>query len=275
MPATKPTRISTANGTPRSEFRTATAAITAAATTTIRINGPVSWLSARPAATRWRHAHRADAGIDADRDQGHGPADRIRVEGVREAGDLAVRDVDRAGVAEHVEQRSLPDQEPGERDHERRNAEAGEERALHQADRHPAQHAGGDREVRVPAVLDVEHRHHRGRETADGADREVDLPQQQHVHDADRDQADRRDLEHQVGEVDRGEEAVVLGLEDDPDHDHAEDHAQRREIPLHEPPQRSRARVGRSRPVGAGGAVVLIAGGPVAVAVFVRRPPPR
>ena len=32
----------------------------------------------------------ARRGIGADRDQGHGPADRIRVEGVREAGDLAV-----------------------------------------------------------------------------------------------------------------------------------------------------------------------------------------
>ena len=42
-------------------MRTATAAITAAATTTIRINGPVSWRSARPAATRWRHAHRLAA----------------------------------------------------------------------------------------------------------------------------------------------------------------------------------------------------------------------
>ena len=35
IPATKPTRISTASGTPRSESRIATAAITAAATTTI------------------------------------------------------------------------------------------------------------------------------------------------------------------------------------------------------------------------------------------------
>ena len=53
----------------------------------------------------------------------------------------------------------------------------------------PTSDAGGDREIRVPAVLDVEHRHHRGREAADGADREVDLAEQQHVDDADRDQA--------------------------------------------------------------------------------------
>src|SRR4029077_3553401 len=36
---------------------------------------------------------------------------------------------------------------------------------------------------------------------ADGADREVDLPQQQHEDDADRDQPDRGDLQHQVGQV--------------------------------------------------------------------------
>ena len=47
---------------------------------------------------------------------------------------------------------------------------------------------GDDRQVGGPAVLDVEHRHHRGGEAADGADREVDLAEQQHEDDADRDQ---------------------------------------------------------------------------------------
>jgi len=54
-------QFTTANGTPRSEFNTATAAITAAATTTMRISGPASWVSVRPATTRWRHAHRVAA----------------------------------------------------------------------------------------------------------------------------------------------------------------------------------------------------------------------
>jgi hypothetical protein len=53
---TNPTRIRTARGTPRSELRIATAAITAAATTKIRMIGPVIWRSARPATTRCRHA---------------------------------------------------------------------------------------------------------------------------------------------------------------------------------------------------------------------------
>ena len=56
------------------------------------------------------------------------------------------------------------------------------------ADRWPrrTRTAGGDSDVRIPAVLDVQHRHHRARETADRADRQVDLAQQQHVHDTDR-----------------------------------------------------------------------------------------
>ena len=54
MPATNPTRISTASGTPRSELRIATAATTARATTTTRtITGTSAW-SARPAVTRLR-----------------------------------------------------------------------------------------------------------------------------------------------------------------------------------------------------------------------------
>ena len=69
----------------------------------------------------------------------------------------------------------------------------------------------------TPAVLDVEHGHHRRGEAADRADREVDLAEQQDEHDADRDRPHGRDLQHQVGEVDRGEEAVVLELEDRPD----------------------------------------------------------
>ena len=80
----------------------------------------------------------------------------------------------------------------------------------------PDRDRGGDRQVGVPAVLDVEDRHHRRGEAADRADREVDLAEQQHVDDADRDQADRGDLQHQVGQVLGREEAVVLELEDRP-----------------------------------------------------------
>ncbi len=110
-------------------------------------------------------------------------------------------------------------------------------RTLEEADRGADQHAGGDRQVGVPAVLDVEHGHHRGGEAADGADREVDLAEQQHVDDADRDQPDGGDLQHQVGQVLGREEAVVLELEDRPDHRQADDDAQRGEVALDETAQ--------------------------------------
>src|SRR3984885_11961664 len=77
-----------------------------------------------------------------------------------------------------------------------------------------------------------------GHAPADGTHREVDLPQQQHVDDAHRDQPDGGDLQHQVGQVLGREEAVVLELEDRPDQSQADDHAQRGEIALDQAPDR-------------------------------------
>jgi len=54
IPATKAMRIMTASGTPRSELSTATTAIVAAATMTMRAIGPVASVSASPAARRER-----------------------------------------------------------------------------------------------------------------------------------------------------------------------------------------------------------------------------
>ena len=71
-------------------------------------------------------------------------------------------------------------------------------------------------------MLGVQDRHAGSRQAADRPDREVDLAEQQHEDDSDRDQADGCDLEHQVGEVLGREEAIVLGLEDDPDHRQAD-----------------------------------------------------
>ncbi len=73
----------------------------------------------------------------------------------------------------------------------------------------PIRSAGDDRQLGRQALLDAEHGHHRGREAADGADREVDLAEQEDEDDADRDRRDRGDLQRQVGEVDGREEAVV------------------------------------------------------------------
>ena len=107
---------------------------------------------------------------------------------------------------------------PGQGHDEGRDAEAREHRALEEADRRAGQEPGGDRQVRGPAVLDVEHRHDR-RRTGRSPRRPTGRSRRAAA------RARRRsrsiptavDLEHQVGEVDRGEEAVVGDLEDRPD----------------------------------------------------------
>src|SRR5262249_5493781 len=89
----------------------------------------------------------------------------------------------------------------------------------------------------------------RRREAAGGANREVDLANQENHHDADRDQADGGDLQKQVGEVGGREETFVLQVEDDPDQGDREDHPQRGGVPLQEAPQQ----VARRGGLGSGG----------------------
>ena len=55
---------------------------------------------------------------------GDDPADRVAVERAGQADDRRVGDVDRAGVAQHVEQRALPREQAGQGDDERRDPEA-------------------------------------------------------------------------------------------------------------------------------------------------------
>ena len=80
------------------------------------------------------------------------------------------------------------------------------------------------------------------------ADREVDLAEQQHEHDPDRDQAHRSHLQDQVRQVDRAHEARLLDVEDDPDHRQREDDAQLREVARHEAPQELELDCGPRRP---------------------------
>ena len=171
------------------------------------------------------------------------PADHRPEEGAGELGDARVGDVDRAGVAEHVEQRALPGEQTGQGHHERRHPELGDPQALEQPDGHAGGDGGGDRGRGRPAVLHVEHGHDGGGEAAHGADRQVDLAQQQHQHDAHRDGAHRGDLQHEVGEVHRRQEAAVEELEDGPDDEDAEHH---REVP--------QLALGQAAAEGAGGA---------------------
>ena len=99
IPTTKPSRISTASGTPRSELRTATATIVTTATSAEADDRAPAGLSpSSPAATRRRWPSDEHGAVGDDHDRGEDPADRVGVEGVGEAGDLRVGEVDRAGV---------------------------------------------------------------------------------------------------------------------------------------------------------------------------------
>ena len=86
-------------------------------------------------------------------------------------------------------------------------------------------------------------------EPGDRADRQVDLAEQQHEHDADRDGADRRALQREVDEVVGRQEARVEGLEDAPDQHEADDDGQRSEAAAGE----TRAQVVDHRRRGASG----------------------
>jgi len=151
---------------------------------------------------------------------------------------------------EHLQQDALERQQPGQGDDERRHPEPRGDQPLEQPDGRSGHDAGRDRQVGRPAVLGAQHSRDRRRHAAHGTDREVDLAEQQHQHDADRDQADAGDLKHQVGEVGRRQEAGFLQLEDRPDHDQAEDHPDLAEVALHEATQEFHARgrdLGRRR----------------------------
>src|SRR3954452_1739122 len=68
------------------------------------------------------------------------------------------------------------------------------------------------------------------RHTADVADRQVDLAQQQHEDDPHADGREGGRLDDEVDEVASGEEVRVLRLEDDPDDDQADDDRQRAQL---------------------------------------------
>ena len=85
--------------------------------------------SARPARAAAHALEPARRRVGADDDHDERPADGVAVERAREAGDRRVVEVDRAGVAEHEQQRALPGEQAGERDDERRDLEASSRRS--------------------------------------------------------------------------------------------------------------------------------------------------
>ena len=127
------------------------------------------------------------------------------------------RDVDRAGRAEHAAAagRGTPSS-PARVMHEARHAEA---RCRAGRRCRPGDGTGDDGDQRSRAMSGQPQLHEgdgedRRGEPADRADREVDLAEQQHEHDADRHRADRGALHGQVDEVGARQEGRVEDLED-------------------------------------------------------------
>ena len=143
-----------------------------------------------------RHARAALADhaaqrADARRDRDDGRNDPTRTGGEVVVGDIVdpvVLDHDHALDLEHLQDDSLPDQEPGERDDERRDADLGHDRALGAADERAQAHRDRDRDelagVLVAAARELELGDGQGRYPAQVPDREVDLAEQEDEDDA-------------------------------------------------------------------------------------------
>ncbi len=136
-------------------------------------------------------------------------------------------DVDRAARAQQVERQAVPDQQARQRHDERGHAERGEEEPVEGAHGHAHRHRHDHREPLRHPVVHVQHGERGPRQAADGADRQIDLPDQQHEDDADGDQTGPDDVHAEVGQVAWREELVVQPLEDAPDHDQPGDDQER------------------------------------------------
>ena len=173
--------------------------------------------------------------VSAIATSGDDPAHQRRKVRVRQADDELVAQVDRPGLAEHVELQADQRERAGERDHERRDAEARDHEPVEQPDERAEPQRGHDppASAGVAAVHDQD-RHHRGAQAADRSHRQIDLAEQQDEHDADRDGGHGRLLQHQVGEVAGTEEPLVLGLEEGPDRADHQQHEKRSRLALRE-----------------------------------------
>lgn len=89
------------------------------------------------------------------------------------------------------------------------------------------EHREDDGEPFGDAVVDAQYGEDGCRETADRTDRQVELADQQHEDDADRDQTRTHDVHTEVGQVPGREEVRVEALEDDPYREEDEDDRER------------------------------------------------
>jgi hypothetical protein len=118
---------------------------------------------------------------------------------------------------------ALEHQHARERDDERRHAEEGDEPTLRGADHGARDQAGERRRHEVPAELDHQHRRERADEADDRADRQVDVPGDDHEQHAQRHDDDVAVLQHQICQVERLQQRAV-GQELEKSHDDDERH---------------------------------------------------
>src|ERR1035437_2849290 len=189
-------------------------------------------LGAQPARSAPRSGDEDDQGVGRDDADSDDPAEPHRQQQVDQVDDERVVEVHRAGVAQRVEKRAGEPDEAGESDDERGHSHLGTHEPVEEADERTRADPGENRHRATHPVLDGEHRGDRRAEAADAADREVDLAEQENQHHPDRNDTHRRDLGHEVGEIEGGEEVGVLHLEDDRDQDQPEQHRQGAELPL-------------------------------------------
>src|SRR5581483_5383825 len=147
--------------------------------------------------------------------------------------DPAVLDDDGAPLLERVEDHALPDEEPTEGDDERRDADDRDDRPLHEADaradRDRDDHGEETRNL-VPAAGQLELGDDQRPDAGEVADRQVDLAEEQHEDDTEREHRRADGLVDEVDHVGGGEEVRRREAEDDHDGDLADDDRERAEI---------------------------------------------
>jgi hypothetical protein len=150
--------------------------------------------------------------------------------GLREELDSGAHQAVSRGARQQEELNSVEREAEPKRHHERRDAD----------ERHPARGQAADRSANSngdahgepgrSAELDDELGHEHGRDAVDGRDREIDLLDQQHEHEAERHDAGDRALDQQVREVQRGQEDIALEREERPQHYEADDDWKRPQV---------------------------------------------
>ena len=207
--------------------------------TTFRIDRQRTDLQARPflAHDAAQRNEEVEAGDTRGDDPAHAGGEVVR----RRLVDPVVLDDDHASHLEDLQDHALPDEEPGQRDDERRNPHLRNERALCRSDDRDDPERDEDAEParEVATVGELQRGRSQRGNAAQKADREIDLRDQQHEDDTERDHRHARHLQDDVHEVRRREEVRRGEAEEPDDEDLADDDWQDTEIPRLEVPDRS------------------------------------